>query len=103
MTATAEIWKSKNHVMVMETVRIPLKYQSFQLFKYIPVTLAINDTLLTPVLQKQFVALNNGLTRELTTKDLENCIFVEDIYMYAMRLVVPSINQITMTTFQKLH
>ena len=52
-TATAEIWKSKNHVMVMETVRIPLEYQSFQLFKYTPVTLAINDTLLTPVLQKK--------------------------------------------------
>ena len=69
-TATAQIWKSKNHVMVIETVRIPLQYQSFPLLKYTPVTLAINGTLLTPILQRHFVALDNGHSRELDRKDL---------------------------------
>ena len=67
--------------MVMETIRIPLAYQSFQLFKYILVTVVIDNTLITSVLQKTYVALENGLTRELNNEELKDCVFVEGIYI----------------------
>ena len=65
----------------MEMVRILLEYQTYQLLQYIPVTVAIEDKLLTPVLSKTNVALEDNLSKELSNDDLEKCVYVEETYL----------------------
>ena len=79
-TAECEVWKKDEPIMIMEIVRIPLEYQSFKLLQYIPVTIAINNSLITPNIKKINVAIDNSLSKELSDEDLTSAMMLEELF-----------------------
>ena len=80
-TSECNIYKIDNHVMVLEIVKIPLAFQVVQLFRYTPVTMVFNNTLIIPSTDKTFVAIDNKLSREIAEDELKHCTFVENTYV----------------------
>ena len=81
VTSSCEMTRSGNHVFIVEKVPVPLKHQAHTFKRYKPVAIAVDDKIIKLKLENPNVAINDGLTKEISLLDLEKCKLVEGNYI----------------------
>ena len=80
-TSSCEMTRSGNNVFIVEKVAVPLKHQAHIMKRYKPVAIAVEDKIIKLKLDKPNVAIKDGLTKEISSKELERCKLVEGNYI----------------------
>ena len=80
-TSSCEITRSENHVFIVEKVAVPLKHQAHIMKRYKPVAIVIKDKIIKLKLDNPNVVIKDGLTKEISSTELEKCKLVEENYI----------------------
>ena len=64
-----------------EKVAVPLKHQAHIMKRYKPVARVVEDKIISLKLEKPIVVIKDGLTKEISSTELEKCKMVEGNYI----------------------